>query len=136
MTSRFIVPAIALVSLVASSVSAQSLVLPTARHLATVATQTAPVVRTERRNDEMWVSGLLTEFAGGVLLGRGLTMTHEIACFGAGTFISCAETGANRNTLIGVGAAAIAGGFAMATYGGKRIVVSPTRTGVVGRLTF
>lgn len=99
----------------------------------------APVQpRTERRNEDIWITGLLTEFAGGFVLGRGLATQHEIGCVAAGAFVNCVETGTEKGALIGIGAAAIAGGFAMALWGGKRVLVSPTRKGLMlsTKLTF
>lgn len=136
MKSRFLLSAIALV-LVASSASAQTLVpaSPLAASIAAASTQPV-VVRTERRNPEMYWGGLMLSGMGGFTLGYALTMQHDVTCVNFGTVVTCQETGANRGALIGVGVAAIGAGWALTGYGGKRVAVAPTRNGIVGRVSF
>ena len=133
-TTRF--SAVALLGLFAATPAfAQGPIATSAAAQTARATQTATAVRTERRSTELFVTGLALEFMGGFMLGDGLRMQHEVTCLNLGAFVSCQETGAEKGLFIGLGAAGIAGGYALATWG-KRVTVAPMRNGILGRVRF
>lgn len=102
-----------------------------------LAQEAKPVeVKTKRRSDALFWGGEVMSGVGGFMLGYGLVMKHDVSCVVLFGIVACEETGANKNMLIGTGAALTAGGLAMSFYGGKRFAVAPSRNGIVGRLRF
>lgn len=89
-----------------------------------------PIPRTQQKNTDLYIAGLITSGIGGAMLGHGLGMpAHTVSCFTLFGIVSCVEEGGNRAGWIGAGAGLAGAGLAMAAIGGKRVVVAPSSNG-------
>jgi hypothetical protein len=87
--------------------------------------------KTERKNPEMYWTGVGVSAIGGFMIGWGLGEKETVTCGGTFYVVSCEQTGAHKGMYIGVGAALVGAGAALSILGGKRVTVAPTRGGGV-----
>lgn len=86
--------------------------------------------RMERKNPDMYWTGVGLMGVGGFMLGWGIGTTSETITCGGGAFLfACTQSGGHRGLYIGTGAGILAAGSVLSVLGGKRVAVSPTQGG-------